>query len=261
MNIHLLLALAVGPALILMHGIYVADRYEREPIRNLLRYLLAGALVGIPADIFETTLFKAVGFDLLRGREAHWLWLVPACYLGVAATEEVAKRGALYLRARRDPELDEPFDWVVYAVSIALGFATLENITYVLVGGFGVGVLRAFTAVPSHALDGTLMGDRLSRAALRSGPAAAREQWLAVVEPTLWHGTYDLLAFGAARAQAEGVEALATGLLGALAVLILAQWIVALRRVRAQQWVKATKRRVPPIFYPTLPFRRHHDAE
>jgi RsiW-degrading membrane proteinase PrsW (M82 family) len=255
MNVPLLLTLAVGPALILLHAIYVADRVEKEPIRNLLEYLGAGAVAAIVAGAVERLLYIAVGFDPQR---SHWLWLVPIVYLAIGATEELAKRGALYMRARHDPDVNEPFDWLVYAVSVSLGFATLENIEYVLAGGAGVAAFRALTAVPCHALLGTLMGDRLARAARTTGAAAIRQQVLAVVEPILWHGTYDLFAFGLERAAREGAVDLSLALYGALAMTVLLLWVVAQHRVQSQQWRAATRTRVPPILYPTLPFGRHH---
>lgn len=49
-------------------------------------------------------------------------------------------------------------DGIIYAVAASLGFATVENIAYVLEGGFAVGVLRAVLSVPGHAFFGALMG-------------------------------------------------------------------------------------------------------
>ena len=52
-------------------------------------------------------------------------------------------------------------DGIVYGVTVSLGFATLENIYYVFAGfddPLGVAYLRAFSAVPAHALFGVFMG-------------------------------------------------------------------------------------------------------
>src|SRR2546427_11016941 len=40
----MLISLAVAPVLIFLHAVYIADRYEKEPIKNLFRYLLAGGV-------------------------------------------------------------------------------------------------------------------------------------------------------------------------------------------------------------------------
>ena len=44
-------------------------------------------------------------------------------------------------------------DWrtfVVYGICAGCGFATLENVLYVLSGGYATAIARAFTAVPFH---------------------------------------------------------------------------------------------------------------
>ena len=52
-----------------------------------------------------------------------------------AAPEEGAKLLALWLLLRKNPHFDEDFDCIVYSVFVSLGFATLENIGYVLMSG------------------------------------------------------------------------------------------------------------------------------
>lgn len=81
-------------------------------------------------------------------------------------TEEIAKflcvRWTVYNRS----EFDEPVDGMVYATAAALGFASVENIIYVLnswaSGGAEIGVLvltgRSVLSVPAHALFSSLWG-------------------------------------------------------------------------------------------------------
>jgi len=52
----------------------------------------------------------------------------------------------------------------VYAVYDSLGFAAAENLLDVYDNGIAVGLLRAVTAVPAHALFGVIMGYYLSLA-------------------------------------------------------------------------------------------------
>ena len=58
-------------------------------------------------------------------------------------------------------------DGVVYGVAASLGYAAYENIEYVLyVDGepsFDIALLRAFTAIPLHALCGVIMGFLISQ--------------------------------------------------------------------------------------------------
>jgi RsiW-degrading membrane proteinase PrsW (M82 family) len=60
--------------------------------------------------------------------------------------------------AYRNQAFNEPFDGIIYSVMISMGFATLENIGYVLNYGFKTGLIRMFISVPSHAAFAVLIG-------------------------------------------------------------------------------------------------------
>ena len=65
-------------------------------------------------------------------------------YLIVALSEEGSKFLMLRLIPYRRKAFDDPFDGIVYAVMVSMGFATLENIGYVMQHGMGTGLLRMF---------------------------------------------------------------------------------------------------------------------
>jgi len=78
----------------------------------------------------------------------------------------------------------------------ALGFATVENVLYVLSGGAGVGALRAALAVPSHAFDGVVMGYFLGEAKFaRSDAAGNLISALGLALAVVAHGLYDFIVF------------------------------------------------------------------
>ena len=232
----MLISLAVAPVLIFLHAVYIADRYEKEPIKNLFRYLLAGGVATAGVLLSD----QLLPFPH-PPRDANWIPLFSAfvILIRVALVEETAKRIALWYSARRDRELNEPFDWIVYSVSIALGFALVENIMYVLRFGFPTAIVRAFTAVPSHALNGTLMGDRLARAAESKGRSANLQRCWAIAEPTLWHALYDFVAINGGE---SGI--------GLIVAVVFVQYFVALPRVQKQQQVARSGLRLPPIMLP-----------
>jgi len=241
MGIPALAALALGPGLVLIHFLWSRDRY-REPARNVAFYLGLGVATVLPAALLESALHEPILLGLEPGMEA-----VPTAiwaFLGVALVEEGLKYGALRWRARRDRHLDEPFDWIVYAVAVSLGFAALENVFYVFEGGAGVALARAVTAVPSHALDGTMMGWRMARVHGATGGAATRQRILALLEPVAWHGAYDYLLMISAEAEATTSK----GLMFVWVVVVLAQWTVCVSRVRRmcrEQHVPS-----PPVLFP-----------
>jgi len=58
----------------------------------------------------------------------------------VGLGEELLKYLVVVLYAFRKPSFNEPFDGIVYAVMVSLGFAAFENIIYVMEGGLGVAI-------------------------------------------------------------------------------------------------------------------------
>ena len=82
-------------------------------------------------------------------------------FCGVALVEEGMKYFFLKKYLFTNPEFNEPLDGIVYAVMVSLGFATVENIMYVIGAqsdGTGVAILRMFSAIPLHAACGVIMG-------------------------------------------------------------------------------------------------------
>lgn len=75
------------------------------------------------------------------------------------------KFAAVRAKAYDSPSFTEPMDGIVYGIAASLGFATVENIFYVLgIGAISTAIARAFLSVPSHAAYGGIMGFYLGRA-------------------------------------------------------------------------------------------------
>jgi len=112
-------------------------------------------------------------------------------FLTAAMPEEAAKLLVVWLYASRHKAFDEPMDGIVYGAIASLGFATLENVLYVLSGGVGLAIARAVTAVPAHAFWGAIMGYFVGQ--MRFGKDRGRKGLLlaAWFWPMLLHGIYD----------------------------------------------------------------------
>ena len=184
-----LLALALAPGLAIGVYIYLKDVHEPEPLRTLLFGSLCGVMaffmaIGISVLITEEMTFRE--YDIIeQGLRA---------FLLVGLVEEVSKYA--FLRGILFPHKDfnEPFDGIVYSVVIGLGFATAENIIYVLEGGASVAVVRMFTAVPAHAIFAVIMGFFLGEAKARPERNLLYSV-LALVSAILIHGMYDYFLF------------------------------------------------------------------
>ncbi len=185
-----LLALAMAPGIAICLFIYFKDKYNREPLGLLILSFFMGVLSIIPAVIIQLALTKPV--EKLMGNDI--LYTAVFSYLIVALSEEGSKFLALRLLPFRRKAFDDPFDGIVYAVVVSMGFATLENIMYVTDHGIGTGILRMFLSVPAHATFGVLMGYHLGLA--KFDPANKRIHLvLAIFWPVLFHGTFDFFLF------------------------------------------------------------------
>ncbi|MBQ9068473.1 MAG: PrsW family intramembrane metalloprotease [Eggerthellaceae bacterium] len=191
----ILLAAAVVPAVYLLYYVYRADPVEKEPMSLLLRLLALGALSCIPAILLEM-----LGTNiLLNGLPAYSVpTLLIENFVVIALSEELCKFIFLRLRTWNNPEFNYVFDGIVYAVFVSLGFAILENIGYVMEFGMGTALVRAFTAIPGHAVFGVFMGCfyGLAKRAEHAGRKGEKTGYLvaALAVPVLCHGFYDFCA-------------------------------------------------------------------
>ncbi|HEU4798355.1 MAG TPA: PrsW family glutamic-type intramembrane protease [bacterium] len=163
-----LFALAIAPGVFWVWYFRRRDHLRPEPRHLVGRVFVIGGLAAIAAVFLEALAFRAAGIDLSDS-------FVPSTALAaliIGAVEESAKLGALYLSVFRHAHFDEVMDGILYAVTASLGFATVENIGYVLQGGADVAILRAVLSVPGHAFFGAVMGFYVGVAkfAGRSGP-------------------------------------------------------------------------------------------
>lgn len=187
-----MLLLSVLPSIILFIVIWKCDRYEKEPPRLLLKLFLFGALTTVSAFIIEI-LFG----DVILGFMDHngILFQLIDNFLIVALSEEAGKYFVLKKVTWKHPAFNYTFDAVVYSVTTSLGFATLENILYLVEGDLGTAVVRALFSVPGHVIDALYMGYfyGLAKYADAYGDEKLKKKHLkqAFVIPVLIHGFYD----------------------------------------------------------------------
>jgi protease PrsW len=187
-----LLAISLAPVLVILIYIYKRDKYEKEPIGLLLLSLLLGGIIVIPILYVEIGLSNI--WDNYFYNNPHLTYAAYSSFVVAAFTEELFKLIAFFIIIWRNKNFNEYFDGIIYAVYISLGFAAIENVMYVLQNGWGTGLLRAFTAVPAHALFGISMGFFLAKAKF-SPYSKLTNIILALLVPILLHGTYNFILF------------------------------------------------------------------
>lgn len=181
MTFYLLAVSAIIPSLLIMRYFHSRDRYP-GPQRVLWRTFGFGVLsvFGIFFIFVYSPVVKEIENPYLRG--------TMAAFFLAAIPEELLKLLVLVRYCARQKEFNEPIDGLVYGCATSLGFATLENILYVAENGFGVAVLRAFTAVPGHAFSGAILGWYVSQWKFDRNKMAVVKGYLIIV---LLHGLYD----------------------------------------------------------------------
>ena len=185
-----ILLIAILPVFIIAFYVYNKDR-DKESKKLLAKLLFYGMLSCIPAIVLEVGLGRLFGNEETMDLITKFLYV----FISIALVEEICKWYFVYKIAYKHPEFDHIYDAIVYSVFVALGFALFENIFYVFLGGVTIGLLRAITAVPGHAINGIIMGEYLGLAKkyeLRGSKwKSKRYLYLSIIMPSITHGIYD----------------------------------------------------------------------
>ena len=185
-----LLLLAISPVIIIVLYIYFKDKFEKEPIPFLLKNFLLGATVSILITVILGGFVSRL-IPLIDNTSVFQQFL--KAFVVVALVEEFSKYVIIRYYSQRSKEYNEPFDGIVYAVMVSMGFAALENVLYVLQHGISTGIMRAFTAVPAHATFAILMGYFMGKAKFSKNRIVLNLMGLFFA--TLFHGAYDFFLF------------------------------------------------------------------
>ncbi|WP_141433358.1 glutamic-type intramembrane protease PrsW [Bacillus sp. 03113] len=177
-----ILSAGIAPGLALLSYFYLKDQYESEPISMVLKTFLFGALLVFPIMfiqyVLETEMIVQTG-------------LIDA-FFSSSLLEEFFKWFILFYTIYQHVEFDEPYDGIVYGASVSLGFATVENIFYLIANGLEYALGRALLPVSSHALFGVIMGYYLGKGKFS---LQAKKKWIlfSLCVPFILHGTYDYI--------------------------------------------------------------------
>ncbi|HMG67732.1 MAG TPA: PrsW family glutamic-type intramembrane protease [Chitinophagaceae bacterium] len=181
-----LIALAIAPGLAICLFVFYKDNYNREPKRNLVVSFILGSATIIPAFYIETFFGSK-----LNGTVSQ---LAIYSYCVVAFIEELGKFIVIRYYAFPKKSFDEPLDGIVYAVMIGMGFATVENIGYVMQHGIAVAFLRMFLSVPAHATFAVIMGYHVGKAKFAT-TNKSYFLFLGLFWAIVFHGTFDYFLF------------------------------------------------------------------
>ena len=185
-----LLISALAPVFVIIIYIYIKDKYEKESKRILVYTFALGAVVSVVITTILYLFFEL--FLPIPDDFSVWQQFVKAFFV-VALIEEFSKYVIVKYYNQPRKGFNEPFDGIIYAVMVSMGFAAVENIMYVSQGGLEVALLRAFTVIPAHATFGILMGYFMGKAKFSKN----RIKWnlVGLTVAILFHGVYNFFLF------------------------------------------------------------------
>ena len=185
-----LFIIAIIPGIALALGLYLTDRFDREPVKLLFKLFIFGMLSAIPTIIVEYLLSS---FNIFVGI----LNAAYSAFIVASLTEEYFKRLVVIKFAYNHPAFNEKLDGIIYCAFSALGFATIENIIYVVFRFSNnpyIGYSRGILSVPAHMLFAVTMGYYLSLAKFCPYENIARHFYRkALLVPILLHGIFDFI--------------------------------------------------------------------
>jgi protease PrsW len=183
MNILPVLMAAIAPGLSLLAYFYLKDRYETEPIHLVIKMFLFGVILVFPSIVLQRAFIQEIGEGTFT-----------SAFFISGGLEEFLKWFILYHLIYRHSSFDEPYDGIVYAVAVSLGYATLENVFYAFLNAtsFSALLVRALLPVSGHALFGVMMGFYLGKAKFTPGKSQ-KYLWFSLLLPIVWHGLFDYI--------------------------------------------------------------------
>jgi RsiW-degrading membrane proteinase PrsW (M82 family) len=191
----IMIVISTLPAYVIIKYIESKDP-DAEPISVLTNLFWGGIIACIPAALLEQLFEYIFGSEELLTDNLSLLFVY--VFFGIALIEEGCKYYYLKDRAYNVYSLSSVYDMVLYSAYVALGFASFENLLY-LMEDVTAAIPRALLAVPSHACDGILMGYYLGIAKVNETKGNTTKaniyKFFSIIVPTIMHAIYDFCLF------------------------------------------------------------------
>ena len=123
------------------------DIFKKENFKYPILVVILGMFFSILTFLIQDILLLKFSFSL-KGNILHDLFVTT--FLGIGVVEEFVKLIPFFLILKFTREVDEPFDYILYACMSALGFAFIENLGYFSLLDGNVIPGRAFMSVVGH---------------------------------------------------------------------------------------------------------------
>ena len=185
------LLIAFAPGLFWLWFFVRLDRIRPSSRRWISLTFLFGMASTIPAAVGNLILIP----EDLFSPNATLAFISVSMLAVVGPVEETCKFLAIRLGVYRSLHFEEPMDGLVYGAAASLGFASLENLFYVIEFGPEVMVLRAPFSTLGHLVFGSVWGYGLG---LRRRGRSAWVVWGNLAGAAILHGVFNILVLSPA---------------------------------------------------------------
>lgn len=177
----ILLSAAIAPGCALFSYFYLRNQMATEPRRTLFQTFIFGLLITFPIMFIQYVVQEE---EIITGP-----FLLNAVFS--STLEEFFKWFMISAFIYRHVEFDDPYDGILYGAAVSLGFATMENILYLLTFGIDAAFMRALLPVSSHALFGVVMGYYFGKSKFTKYNGSKGYLALSFIAPLLLHFAYN----------------------------------------------------------------------
>jgi RsiW-degrading membrane proteinase PrsW (M82 family) len=185
-------SIGFAPGLFWLWRIYLRNHNRPDHKGLVARTFLLGVAVALPV-LIAGMLVQGPGASRhasMTVEEAAFKAFVVA-----GLVEEIGKFLIVRWTMFRSPYFDEPMRGLIYASAVALGFASIENVGYMIGHEPSVIVLRAFTATLGHVFFSSPWGYALGAARRRPEDRRTGLIVVGLAMSVAGHGLYDFFLF------------------------------------------------------------------
>jgi len=193
MNYLILLLLSIIPVIILLIYFEFQDKGKKEPKFLKVKVFKWGILAAILAGVLELILNSFVITYIVN----EWLMILFISFVMTGFIEEGLKYLVVKKIIYNDPNFNEVMDGITYAIIASLGFAMIENVFYVVSGGYTIAVSRALISVPAHAMFSGIMGYYIGKSKINEacGIKCQRLLWKGFLIAVFYHGLFNFFLY------------------------------------------------------------------
>jgi RsiW-degrading membrane proteinase PrsW (M82 family) len=178
------LVLATAPGIFWLWFFWRRDKYEREPAHFLIKTFVLGMLAAGSLLFLELVLAWVLSWGNMAG-----ITDTITRNVIIGTTEEIGKFLVVYWYMYREDEFNEVMDGIVYGAAASLGFASMENLFFILRYGVKIIWFRAVLTTPGHVLFASFWGYALGLKKMTGKDTVVTGLGLAIAA----HATFNIL--------------------------------------------------------------------